>query len=308
MQNAKAYYDENGYYIFRKLIPEPLIDQLLTQYQQTILPSADYFFRQSTNRWQKNKLTAHGYSEESFIDIHDYPKYPTFGQTAMQIFCADFTRQALTELTGNPEHNLMQSMLFDKNTGTPAHQDWYYLDSIPNGHMLAGWFALEDIQEAAGRFYVLPQSNHVDFDLTEDERISNSPYMVRLKSYVAEHQDCIYVPALQKGDVLFWNSRTIHGSTDTQNPALSRKSLTAHYIPSQYQYGTHYSDAPMAVDYEVYEGMKYRLIPADRKYYSLKHKIRTDLRNYLWYHPKLKRMVTSIAKPLVNVIPSKSLK
>jgi phytanoyl-CoA dioxygenase PhyH len=49
--------------------------------------------------------------------------------------------------------------LFDANTATPAHQDWWYLDSIPNGHLLAAWIALEDIEEDAGRFYVIPQTH-----------------------------------------------------------------------------------------------------------------------------------------------------
>ena len=43
---------------------------------------------------------------------------------------------ALTEITGYRNHNLMQSMLFDANTTTPPHQDWWYLDTVPKGHLL----------------------------------------------------------------------------------------------------------------------------------------------------------------------------
>src|SRR4029079_13400581 len=39
------------------------------------------------------------------------------------------------------------------------------------------------------------------------------------------------VPWLSKGDVLFWNSRTIHGSLHPdEHCATSRASLTAHYL------------------------------------------------------------------------------
>ena len=31
-------------------------------------------------------------------------------------------------------------------SGTPAHQDYYYLDSFPHGNMTTAWIALEDIK------------------------------------------------------------------------------------------------------------------------------------------------------------------
>jgi phytanoyl-CoA hydroxylase len=37
-------------------------------------------------------------------------------------------------------------------------------------------------------------------------------------------------PFLAKGDVLFWNSRTVHGSLPARRPGFSRASLTAHYL------------------------------------------------------------------------------
>jgi phytanoyl-CoA hydroxylase len=299
MNKPKEFYEENGFYIFQKLVPEDLIDKILDVYNTKILESSNYFFRQSSNRWERNKLTEYGYSEESFLNVHDYPDYPGFCEAARQIFCLPQVREALTQLTGSADHNLMQSMLFDLNAATPAHQDWYYLDSIPSGHLLAGWFALEDIHEDAGRFYVLPKSNQVDFDLTAEEKVSNAPYVQKLKDYVASHQSDIYAPALKKGDVLFWNSRTIHGSLDIRNPKYSRKSLTAHYLPSQYQSGSRYAESPSVIDYEMYEGMRYRLVPSHQKNYSPTAKLRTDLWQYVWNQPKLARMA-QLVKNLKN--------
>lgn len=299
MNKPKEFYDENGFYIFQKLVPENLIDKFLDIYNSEIIESSNYFFRQSSNRWERNKRTDYGYCEESFLNVHDYPDYPGFCEAARQIFCLSQVREALTQLTGSAEHNLMQSMLFDLNAATPAHQDWYYLDSIPSGHLLAGWFALEDIHEDAGRFYVLPKSNQVDFDLTTEEKVSNAPYVQKLKEYVASHQSDIYAPALKKGDVLFWNSRTIHGSLEIRNPSYSRKSLTAHYLPSQYQSGSRYAESPSVIDYEMYEGMRYRLVPSHQKNYSPTAKLRTDLWQYVWNQPKLARMA-QLVKSLKN--------
>ncbi|MBW4547830.1 MAG: phytanoyl-CoA dioxygenase family protein [Symplocastrum torsivum CPER-KK1] len=299
MNKLKEFYEENGFCIFQKLVPEDLVDKILDIYNSQILESSNYFFRQSSNRWERNKRTYYGYCEESFLNVHDYPDYPGFCEAARQIFCLSQVREALTQLTGSAEHNLMQSMLFDLNAATPAHQDWYYLDSIPNGHLLAGWFALEDIHEDAGRFYVLPKSNQVDFDLTTEEKVSNAPYVQKLKDYVSSHQSDIYAPALKKGDVLFWNSRTIHGSLDIRNLSYSRKSLTAHYLPSQYQSGSRYAASPSVIDYEMYEGMRYRLVPSHQKNYSPTAKLRTDLWQYVWNQPKLARMA-QLVKSLKN--------
>lgn len=74
------------------------------------------------------------------------------------LFLHDSLHKVLTEITGSKEHNLMQTMLFDANTTTQPHQDWWYLDSVPSGHLIASWIAMEDIDERAGRFYVLPGS------------------------------------------------------------------------------------------------------------------------------------------------------
>jgi len=304
MQDPKIYYQNQGYYIFRKLVSAELIDALLAEYPSKILASRDCFFRQSSNRWETNKISSYGYCKESFLDIHDYPNYPSVSEAVMHIFCSDQVKEALTILTESQEHNLMQSMLFDMNTTTPPHQDWYYLDSIPNGHLLAGWFALE-VHEEAGRFYVLPKSHMIDFDLTEDEKIANAPYVAKLKKYLDTNKDDIYAHALQKGDVLFWNSRTIHGSTETLNFQYSRKSLTAHYLPSKYQFGKRYISTPGLVDYADYKGMKYRLAPPAQKYYSVSAKVKTELFQYLWERPKLRRMVDLIKKTLTKLRKSR---
>ena len=41
----------------------------------------------------------------------------------------------------------------------------------------------------------------------------------------------IKAPYMGIGDVLFWNSWTIHGSIDSQNKNFSRSSITMHAIP-----------------------------------------------------------------------------
>jgi phytanoyl-CoA hydroxylase len=282
------YYQAAGYYIYRKLIPYDAIDHLLATYRRTVLASSAPFFRQSTNRWARNKLSPHGYAVDSYRDVHDYPDHPTFCDAVRAVLCADEVRKALPQLTGHADHKVMQSMLFDLNTATPAHQDWYYLDSMPNGHLLAAWIALEDIHEQAGRFYVLPKSHLADLD--PHGRLDYNGYMDAVARHFADHQPEVYAPALQKGDVLFWNSRVTHGSLPTQDPTFSRKSLTAHYLPAPYEFGTRKAPFPVRVQYQDWKGMKLRVVPPIHNRYSLSAKVQTDVFAYLHGHRRLRRL------------------
>ena len=153
------YYRENGYVIVRGLVPTDYVDALLDCYRGDILANRNKFFRQSTDQYEANKLTASGFVRQSFLDIHAYERYPRFREHALSIFFHQAMLDALAQITGSQAHNLMQSMLFDANTATPPHQDWWYLDSVPSGHLLAAWMALEDIDERAGRFFVVPKSH-----------------------------------------------------------------------------------------------------------------------------------------------------
>ncbi len=46
----------------------------------------------------------------------------------------------------------------------------------------------------------------------------------------------IRAPCLRRGDVLFWNAWTIHGSLDSQDPRHSRASVTCHAIADSHRF------------------------------------------------------------------------
>ena len=154
----------------------------------------------------------------------------------MDIFCSDEIQDALRQITGHNSFNLMQGMLFDVNAGTYPHQECWYLDTIPNGHLIIAWIALEDIHEKAGRFYVLPKTDRLDFH-RDTPNISHSEWLAKIKKYVDSNQSQITAPDMKKGDVIFLNSNIIHGALPTVDPSFSRKSMAGHYIPSQYKFG-----------------------------------------------------------------------
>jgi phytanoyl-CoA hydroxylase len=287
--SARDYYETNGYVVFKQLIPLELIDSLLKVYQRDIVTSKHPFFRQNTNVYEQNNLNEFGYVKQSFLDIHDYAKYPDFSAIARDIYCSNEIQNALKQLTNSESLNLMQTMLFDANTETPPHQDWWYLDTVPNGHLTAAWIALEDIDERAGRFYVLPKSTDVNLH-SDNPNLSHSEWLERVKSYVDTNKNEIKAPELKKGDVLFWNSRTVHGSLPTIDTKFSRKSITAHYIPCGYKFGNLFTTKDF-INYKTYKGVKFYRNQPD---YSLLNKLKFGIKVRVYDSPVLLKMMRII--------------
>ncbi|GAB1545539.1 hypothetical protein NUACC21_82150 [Scytonema sp. NUACC21] len=265
--SVKDYYQTNGYVVFKNLIPEALIDRLVKVYTRDLVPSKYPFFRQNTNAYEPNKLNDFGYVKQSFLDIHDYRKFPEFSALARDIYCSKEIQNALKQLTNSESFNLMQTMLFDANTETPPHQDWWYLDTVPNGNLVGAWIALEDIDERAGRFYVIPTSTNINLH-SDTANLSHSEWLKRMRSYVDARTNEIKAPELNKGDVLFWNSRTIHGSLPTLDPSFSRKSLTGHYIPSEYKFGNLFTTKEF-IKYKNYQGVNFYRNQPDYSFLNL---------------------------------------
>jgi phytanoyl-CoA hydroxylase len=290
MKEYREYYEEHGYCVYQQLIPADDIDQLVAEFKERIFTSRRLFFRQNSGRWEKNIVSSDGYIQNSLLNIHDYPDFESFSTNAKKILCGPQVRKAMQEITGEDSLKLMQSMFFDQNTATPAHQDYYYLDSMPNGHLFAGWFALEDINEEAGRFFVLPGSHKTTFTLTAEEAISNRLYVKKIETYVDAHKANVVAPALKKGDVLFWHSKTIHGSLPTKNPKYSRKSLTAHYMPSQFQFGNMFGNIAEG-NYDNFEGMSYS---RTENRFSWGGHAKNEIRSFLVRHPRMQRIASTL--------------
>ena len=289
--SPRQYYETYGYYLWRALVSVGQIDALLSEYQRKVLPAKSPFFRQNTSRYEKNVITPAGHVKQSFLDIHQYRKFPEFSRCAMAIYTSKTIREALCDVTGFASFNLMQTMLFDANTATWPHQDWWYLDSVPNGHLLAVWIALEDIDERAGRFYVLPGSQSVDLH-SDTPNLPHTEWVQRMGRYVDAHTDEIYAPDMKKGDVLFWNSRTVHGSLPTRDPGFSRRSLTAHYLPSQFPYGNLFTKKDW-IRYKEHDGMKYYRNQPD---YSLYNKMKYGIKASIYDSPRLLHELRKVQK------------
>lgn len=247
---ARNHYKTEGYVVCQNLVPVELIDKLLNLYKQQIVPSEEKFLRQMTNQHELNDPNEFGYVKQDFLDVHNYEKFPEFSTSVKEILCSDAIQNTLKEITGYNSFRWMQSLLFDANRETIPHHDSYYLDTVPAGHLTAVWIALEDIDERAGRFYVIPKStNDVVYNLPHPQ------WLAKMQEYFDSNLDKIVAPALSKGDALFWNSEIIHGALPTGDQRFSRKSLTGHFVPTEYKYGNLFFTKEY-VEHETYKGVK----------------------------------------------------
>lgn len=231
----RNYYEENGYVVVRNLLPKILCDEILKQFKAEVKPYDGYIYRQASANPEKHKFTEHNYMLNSILNIQSVSSrhFPKFRKTGIEILTHSHIQKVLKNLMGEPG-KLVQSMYFEGNPATWAHQDCYYLDSERDGAMIGMWLALEDIHPGGGRFYVYPGSHKIDIRKNGgdfDIAFHHSRYKELVKKIIRDFNlECV-APMLRKGDVLFWGGKTIHGALDTFQPQYSRNSITGHYIP-----------------------------------------------------------------------------
>lgn len=238
----KEYYKSQGYVVVENLLSHAKIDDFIEQYEKVKCNKLFLYRSQSTHIPSRPKITPEGFMEESMSDPINLKLFPKFSGATLRCLIDDNISTVLNILSGASSHTIWQTMFFDKSTGTIEHQDHYYLDTNPPGHLIGAWYALENINEEAGCFFVLPGSHQgkiIDREKITTKKTGIEGYFSdyeqmrkKIMNLIQENKYEYKIFPLNKGDVLFWHPNTIHGAYKNQNPQFSRKSFTAHYYPS----------------------------------------------------------------------------
>jgi phytanoyl-CoA hydroxylase len=237
----KKYYSDNGYVVIRNAIPAELCERVRSTFEKEVKPYRGHLYRQpSGGKSEVHKYTKAGFVENSILNVHDLStrRFGTFRKDSLQVLTHDNIQKPLTVILGEPGQ-LVQSMYFEGNPNTWPHQDTYYLDSEKLGSMVAVWAAIEDISPGAGRFYVYPGSHKIDMMKNGgkfDVAFNHDRYKKLMETVLESSGIAVHAPALRRGDLLFWNSKTIHGSLPTTQPEHSRSSFTGHYLPESHRF------------------------------------------------------------------------
>ena len=238
LDGIKDYYIENGYVIIKNLFPKQKCNQIMELWDEEVKSFNGYISRQTTGKPQKNIKNKNGWIMNPILNLQSLnPKFfSKFRKFSVEFFLCDLRLSDVFSSILNDDPKIVQSMYFEGNSATPEHQDSYYLDSETNGEMVAAWIALEKISPKAGRFFICPKSHKIKLDDPNLYNKIGENHEVYIQSVVQKIKDeslAIRAPILNQGDVLFWNSLTIHGSLDSSDLNNSRSSITCHAIPNK---------------------------------------------------------------------------
>ena len=236
IENIKSYYADNGYVIVQGLFSQDTCDTIRRFWNSEVKPFKGFMYRQATAKAERHIFNQNGWLMNPILNLQSVnPKsFPTFRSYATNNVLTGANLKSIFTALLNEPPKIVQSMYFEGNSATWEHQDSYYLDSEKVGEMAAAWIAIEDISPRAGRFFICPKSHTLKLD---EHNISNNiaeNHEAYISSVVKKIRDLnleIRAPILSKGDVLFWNAWTIHGSLDSQDANSSRSSITCHAIP-----------------------------------------------------------------------------
>ncbi len=238
---AIKYYSSNGYVIFNNCISINNCEKIRDTWEKDIKPYKGTIYRQTTAKAEKNFFNENNWIMNPVLNLQSLNPYlfkDLRNVVEKEVFSNNFICKALKCVLGE-KPKIVQSMYFEGNSATWEHQDSYYLDSEKIGEMTAAWLALEEIKADAGRFFICPKSHKIEH---ERQNINNNiadnheKYIQEIVSIMKTRNMKIKAPYMGAGDVLLWNSWTIHGSIDSQNKNFSRSSITIHAIPESHKF------------------------------------------------------------------------
>jgi phytanoyl-CoA hydroxylase len=237
---AARYLEEEGYVVLRGLLDPEACEAIRNAFAAEVKPYPGFLYRQTTARAERNVANELGHVMNPLLNLQDLDatRFARLQRSTLDAYTSPALIGALRTVFGE-DPKLVQSMYFEGNSATWAHQDTYYLDSEHVGDMVAAWFALEDIHPGAGRFFVYPRSHRIDMSRNGgdfDIAFHHDRYKALIIDVIREHGLELRAPALAAGDVLLWKAKTIHGSLGTRATTRSRQSLTAHYIPASHRF------------------------------------------------------------------------
>jgi phytanoyl-CoA hydroxylase len=238
--HARQYLEEEGYVVVRRLITRSACAAIRAAFKNEVKSYPGFLYRQTTARAELNRFNALGHVMNPLLNLQDLDarRFAGLRSHTLDAFTSPAVVTALRNVFGE-DPKLTQTMYFEGNSETWAHQDTYYLDSERVGTMIAAWIALEDIHPGAGRFFVYPHSHRIDVAKNGGDfniAFHHERYKQFIIDLIARKGLKLRAPALAAGDVLFWKSKTIHGSLASEGTTKTRQSLTAHYIPKSHRF------------------------------------------------------------------------
>ena len=239
LNSAMDYYHKHGFVIVRNMLNKKDCENIIGSFNKYIKKYSGKIPR-SNGLSEVNKFNENLFVMNALRNPHEHADKKI--QQYIDVSLGLLSNKNLVEFNSNILSNKNIELItwnhFEGNPVTIPHHDCYFFGSdLMVGEVVGTWIALEDINPGAGRLYVYPGSHHLDIQdfanlVGKNECFLNpvdSDYQKLIIDFLTDSNLICVAPYLQAGDVLFWDSRTIHGSLPTQQSEFSRHSFTAHY-------------------------------------------------------------------------------
>lgn len=132
-----------------------------------------------------------------------------------------------------------QSLYFEYGSTQSLHRDPWYVNHNPRSHLLAAWFALEDIHPDSGPLNYVAGSHKLPYfrfktdDIVfHDRRVTDQERhaaIAAMQGQIAANGLRREAALPKRGQVFLWHGSLIHGGSPVINPALTRRSLVVHF-------------------------------------------------------------------------------
>jgi len=229
----RAFYEENGYIMFRKLIPDHVIDTC----HQHFIDICNGKVETGPMTVMKDKVLAErGAKGEKLINkIQDWLYDDVFYK---EYTCHPEIVKVVTSIIG-PNVTAAHSMLINKPPDTvkdlslhPTHQDLHYFPFRPVDKICASWTAMEKINEANGCLYAIPGSHKMGIAYPHGYSDFKNKLYHGVQGF--DHLPRVHL-IMEKGDTVFFHPLLLHGSGPNTTTGF-RKAISVHYADSNSEF------------------------------------------------------------------------
>lgn len=200
---AQEHYQDQGYYLAKAVFNGAQMDALEQDFDR-IVRVLSASGEDNNARWDSPAMNDIDLGTSKVLHTHSVHRYSA---AWMQAFMMPCFLDVVEDLIG-PDIILHHSKLFQKpafeGSPFPIHQDWSYFPSRKDT-MMAGIIFLTDTDDSMGGLRVYPGSHNLG-------RLPNSSGLLKSKTLETYPLKDATPVSAKRGDVLFFNYFTLHGS------------------------------------------------------------------------------------------------
>lgn len=214
--------NEDGFTIIRNGIDIDLTDRVISDFN---IWSSD----------EKNGFENHKYNRVT--NFHIYSK------NTLDLVTNSSVNSILTKLF-DKEQTVYSSLFFREGTAQHYHRDTPHFYTNPIDHYYGVWFSLEDININAGPLKYIINSHKViapdGYEVFNQLNDSNNlscllKYNKNLEDICKELNlteiDETNYNKINKGDIIIWHPKLVHGGSNVLDTTLTRYSMVTHNVP-----------------------------------------------------------------------------